>query len=88
MKTLITIALLTTCLFTANAQDFGNQQKLNCITISNGNDLNSIGSEGSGVTKVDEEGSGVTKVDEEGSGVTKTESDGTRVQTYCQFNKI
>ena len=59
MKTLITIALLTTCLFTANAQDFGNQQKLSCITISNGNDLNSIGSEGSGVTKIDSDGSGV-----------------------------
>ncbi len=78
MKTLITIALLTTSLFTANAQGFGNQQKLSCITISNGSDLDSIGSEGSGVSSIGSEGSGVNSIGSEGSGV----------QTICQINTI
>lgn len=93
MKKLITLTLITACLFSAQAQEFTNQDSLICITMPN-----SIGSEGSGINSIDTDGSGIssidtdeleiTKIDSDGSGITKIDSDGSGIQKFCTIKTI
>ncbi len=69
MKKLITITLLTACIFTTNANDFNPQPQLQCIDIgSEGSGISSIGSEGSGFSSIGSEGSGISSIGSETSG--------------------